>query len=353
MSIKMINNKFKKIAIASGIAVSLAMPVTANAQFITVTEIVAMGAAMAAELTALMNASSAKIVAIEAATKVHIQASADIEDGVYIAEGDRMIVDKRLKETQRYQLPPAPCLTMRTATGANTVQNQLEANTSKELADLLKRQASTRNGDSNMLRNFSENKMYMAGTATAVNLNADILASSLLMGAGSPGKSKDETFSADQEAAARAFIKNATTSKTLPMLNETQAKTDEGRKYIAMQRAETAAMSLPQFAFSNALAKRMKVKDSNGSPASFLSTEVNRRFANPNWLNEMATKSPEAAAKEDVVLGALNVKLQHERLEVLNRIELLLAQMSINSTLGGKNHTEAMAQYNRAASLSK
>ena len=292
----------------------------------------------------LQLASAAEVIAEEISVKSKIQAAADIKDGVYIAQGDRMIIERSQEESQRYQLPPAPCLTMRTATLSTGVDAEFDKKSGVLLSGITKNRMTTSNsGDSGLLRDYKEASRYMKNGDIVLNdgtfLDADITALTLIGKAGT-------TFNQKQEEAALAYIRNATQTQPLPMLNARQAETDDGRKYIAMQRAEAAAISIPQYSFTNQLSLK------SGKDA-FFTSEVERRFSNPAWLNELASKPPEAAAKEKPVMGAFYAKLQHMEIESLDRIELLLAQININNIASSSTHQEALNQYSSVSAKSK
>ena len=369
--------KSKTIVYACLLSLSLTFPPVVNAQYATVGAVGALTKVMGAILVVLGQGTSAVVKAIENSTKAIIESQTEQADAVYAFEGDRIIVEQGIKEGQRYQLPPSPCLSVGTSMASKMAQNAQQVFANVELRGITTRQQTTRNsGDSGLLRNQNANKIYIEENPSTVNAltNADILASSLLYGAGLPNKNKDDTFDAtvstkDQENAARAFILNATSTQALPHLNKNQAKTDEGQKYLAMQRAESAQISLPVTSFSQALASRLKVKNLGAAMGSqwqreigvpndistnhFWNQAVDYRFSNPKWYENISAASPESVARENAILGALNVKLQQKRLEHLERIELLLAQLSLNATSSSSNHTAALTQYNIASSINK
>lgn len=312
------------------------------------------------------------LAALDISMKGQITANGQLADAQHESQKAMIIAKAEPEIYSSYEMAPNPCVTAGTAEAAVLVGNGAQMNTSRQLKDLTDRTIRAGNADSNKilaannyLRNYSQGAMQ----------NADILASSLLAGAGNGGepKPRDYTLSQQQMYAAQAYIANITTTNALPaLLSRSQMESDEGKKYLAMMRAEAAQLSLPFYSFANALSELLPIqglgqrmgnawRESAGrilgrtdqlpddiSPAHFKNAEVERRFANPQWYVDISSASPAAVQREQAFMQALMIKQQADMADALKRIELLMAQVAHNSIQSSPNRAAALAQYNRA-----
>lgn len=179
--------------------------------------------------------------------------------------------------------------------------------------------------------------------------NADILATSLLDGAGA-AEDRQQTFNPQQAAAARAFVENAFGGA----LNGVSAgrrpiETEADARIAALLLSREAAMSLPRYVAKEVLASRLPVvglgdalhriqstmmstppeRKQNVSESEVLSTEANRRYANPAWYGDVAAmQTPIQVQKETLHAIALLVAQTEKMRQAQERTNLLLAQLT-------------------------
>lgn len=317
----------------------------------------------------------ASVSALQSSTQSLIKANGDLADANATIAIQREVAKEQVQSASAYEMAPNTCLMAGTAEAAKSATVGAQVATTSQLQSITSRALNASRSDSNMLINA---ETYIKNYATGEYTNADILASSLLDGAGANGgsKARDYTFSQKQQYAAQAFVANATSHTPLPSLPPSQANTDEGKKYLALQRAEAAQLSLSNYAFVHALAQQLPIENlgtqmgnawkqmagrvvgnsstqlpADISAAHFINAEIERRFSNPQWYVDVSAASPAAVQREAVFQGALSLKLQAEQLEYSKRIELLLAQISASLIGSSGSHGAALSQYKRAVSI--
>jgi hypothetical protein len=182
----------------------------------------------------------------------------------------------------------------------------------------------------NHVNSYCDSVDVAAGRCTSKSglPGGDIQVDSLLEGAGTPAL----TFNNDQQQAALEYIRNATNAIPSPKLPPELEKTPEGEAYVTMQLAEQSKLSIGQKAFSDALAIRLPGSGATSKESwlESIKTEVDNRWANPNWHAQMAAASPEAVERERALMDALSLNLQMKRFLQGEKIELLLAGMYTN-----------------------
>lgn len=178
--------------------------------------------------------------------------------------------------------------------------------------------------------------------------NADILADSLLAGAKRPGAVESKTFTKAQIEAAQDYIANIVDVSPPPDIPDSAANSVEGRRFRMLLRAEKARMGLAFKSFGDALAFRTPIPGFNSgaelgiagstgdiSYAEFLTNEIRRRYNNPQWYAQVAGATPANLNRESVFMQALDLHVLSERNRRLEKLELLLAQMSMNQVATG------------------
>lgn len=318
---------------------------------------------------------SSIINAQEQSTKSLIKASGDLADANATIAIQREVARQQVSSASAYELAPNTCLMAGTAEAAKSATVGAQVATASQLQGITNRALNASRSDSNMLINA---ETYLKSYSSGDYQNADVMASSLLDGAGASGgtKARDYTFSQKQQFAAQAYISNATSHTPLPSLPPSQVNTDEGKKYLALQRAEAAQLSLSNYAFVHALAQDLpiqnlgtqmgnawsqmagKVVGNSGAPlpadvsaSHFIIAEIERRFSNPQWYVDVSAASPAAVQREAVFENALMLKLVAEQIEYSKRIELLLAQISASLIASSGAHGAALSQFKRATSI--
>lgn len=203
-----------------------------------------------------------------------------------------------------------------------------------------------------------EVRLGYPGCSTSSMPDADASAESVLTGAGMPGKDPELSYTTDQEEAARAYTRLSVDPHPPQNISRTEAGTEQGKIYIAMQKMYQAITSAAEKAQFDAIASRMpfsgssrlvseikkadhaakyfdqaaskQAKAGNMSWAELMDFEAGRRFRNPYWVIAMgAEASPEKLQREQVFMQAYANELQYRtfrQLEQLNiNIGLLLA----------------------------
>lgn len=200
-----------------------------------------------------------------------------------------------------------------------------------------------------------------AGYANAVKdpgvQNGDIKAVSLFDGS-SPGATerRNYTFNAAATTNARQYLENAIFPFKTPTLPANAMKSNSGRQYIAMQIAESAGLSMPQYAMSQILAMRQpvaglgrqfastwrsmklsggeEVKD-NVSYMEIMALEAARRYANPQWYVDLsAMQTPIQVAKEQTHINALlafQMQRLYEQSEITNGLLAQIAAVTVKT----------------------
>lgn len=225
-------------------------------------------------------------------------------------------------------------------------------------------------------------------TASAPALpNADVSASSLISGAQSEANAEMEsmTFSAEQVAAATAYLRNVSNPLSLQELPAAQAKTDDGRRYLALRDAHRARLDLAMRPANEWLGNRMTnekfipvltaMLEGQGAAAEYLKValkiqapdwkskgisahhlmdiEAARRYRNPEWLIEIAqTSDPMTLQREQLMISALQADLMTRGLMEQQKNAILLGTI-YQATANKEFMPELLSQYRKAWSSSK
>lgn len=200
--------------------------------------------------------------------------------------------------------------------------------------------------------------------------DADIQAETLFYGAKRKGATytgQNLVFGREQIDAAQAYIANTTDPLPAQAVSPAQANTPEGKLYHAMWLAAKARIDAADINKREILAARTPVADGkvmldalknsgstedfgrasnqfylenkdrygfeNGvSPMALLDFDVERRHSNKEWVKAVFAASPEAIAKEQAQMQALQLHLQMKQVYQNERIIALLADMVSTST---------------------
>lgn len=340
-----------KAAVAAGAMVEQAIQVLQGV-------VVGLTAAMAF----LINESTAGIIAaIEGSMKVNAFAQADALNAHKQVILMGMAASDKLRISAEQSLATLPLANV-TGAVASVAGQAIEGSTkvsSYANTALVNRHLTTKNpgvttGDSY--------QVYLKNYGPSSDLpDADMLADSLLAGAGKPGNVSTFTFSPKQIRAAQDFISNAVDVAPPNDIPDSAASTSEGRRFRAMLRAEKARMSLAFKSFADALAYRTPIpgfavgKDiglpgvtSDISYQEFLINEVRRRYNNPAWYAQVAGATPANLEREALYMRALGMHLNLEKQKHTEKIELMLAQLNLNSTIDGPYRRQIEIQRVRA-----
>ncbi|MBS1169296.1 MAG: hypothetical protein H6R01_214 [Burkholderiaceae bacterium] len=212
-----------------------------------------------------------------------------------------------------------------------------------------------------------ENKIGYAGCNATNMPDGDANIESLLTGAGKPGKEPDMTFSKEQEEAGRAYASLSVDPHGPEHLTKAEANTEQGRLYIAMQKAYQANMSAAEKPAFDAIAARVpfsgsqalinelkkaegaakyydatasKVAKSTGtmSLAELQDFEAGRRFRNPYWIIAMGAEAdPTKLQREGIYMQAFANEMLYQmfrRMEQQDiRLGLILASLTRNEMM--------------------
>lgn len=157
---------------------------------------------------------------------------------------------------------------------------------------------------------------------------ADVDARSLTHGAGQAGKGRDSTFSAAQMEAAARYIDNALVLQTPAPLPGAKGQTLEGQRYEVMRREYMARSSPAQKIFVDVAALRAPSRTLNGeSQLALLEKQVNARYGNAEWLEQIHGKDLKPLMVEQLYMQALELRLRMLEIEKLENIEIGIAQL--------------------------
>jgi len=285
----------------------------------------------------LMKLESTVANSINALKDTLIQAQSDIADARTKKEVALQEAGVRGAAPSRYQMAANACGSATLASGIRQGQANAAGYSSGVQSGLLNynqnqpSQAKSAEATySSHVNSYCDSVDVSAGRCSSPGAlpGADIQVDSLLDGAGTPAM----TFNNDQQQAALEFIKNATNAIPSPRLPSYLEKTPAGEAYVTMQLAEQAKLSIGQKAFSDALAIRLPGSGATSTESwlESIKTEVDNRWANPNWHAQIAAASPEAVQRERALMDALSLDLQMKRFLQGEKIELLLAGMYTN-----------------------
>lgn len=294
------------------------------------------------QLQATQEQTAAVTGAINAAMKVNAVATTDALNAHKNTVLMGMAASDKLRIANEQSLTTLP-LAAQTGTAAMVAGQGISGasqTTSWANIALAKRHLTAKSGSGktldayqNYVKNYAENGAMP---------NADILADTLLSGAGKSGNVEAMTFSDIQVKAAQDYIANAVEVASPADIPDTAANSVEGRRFRMLLRAEKARMSLAFKSFADALAYRTKIQGFNagkdlGIPVDgdisyqeFLTNEVRRRYNNKEWYAQVGGSTPANLQREDLFMQALELHFRLEKAKKLEKIELLLAQMNMN-----------------------
>lgn len=216
--------------------------------------------------------------------------------------------------------------------------------------------------------NVIENKLGYSGCSTSDMPDGDSSIDSVLTGAGKPGKEPELTFTKEQEEAGRAYASLSVDPHPPEHLSKGEASTEQGRLYIAMQKAYQANMSAAEKPAFDAIAARVpfagskklieELKKSDGAAKYYDATaskaakatgtmslaelqdfEAGRRFRNPYWMIAMGAEAdPAKLQREMVFMQAYANEMMYQQYRKMEqqdiRLGLILASMTRNEMTG-------------------
>ena len=280
---------------------------------------------------------------------------------------------------RRHQLTVNPCETLAASAYAVSARQASRAKASSLQSEFSAYNQLTRvPGEAAMAALDRHSKSYCGEISQRLGVctknsgfpDADIQIGTVLSGAGMPGKGDDLVFTPEQVTAAKAYI--ATTVNPLPtqQVSKDTLSISGGQAYASMKLTEESRLSVMNAPFSDAVAWRSPVTvngqafgdiilsiwenmgglaiispdvyanlKKNKGQASYLlfqQTEVDRRYANPDWYMKVANISnSEQLQQEMLFMDALELSLFMEMLKRQEKIELLLA------TIGAIQHEDS------------
>lgn len=226
------------------------------------------------------------------------------------------------------------------------------------------------------------NSGIAVSSAQARYPNADVRADTIFDGAqtvSDTGK-VSMVFNDDQMAAAKAYLRNVSNPVAVRELTPAEARTDEGKRYLALRDAHAARLELatrPTLEWLNNRAKDKEtipvlqaMVDGQGSAAEYLATqlprvapdwrvngisrhqlltiEAERRSRNPAWLKEIAkTSDPVTLQREQLMINAQLAELitrQYMETQKTNIYLGAIYQASLNKDF----MPEVIAQFRKA-----
>lgn len=203
----------------------------------------------------------------------------------------------------------------------------------------------------------AEVQLGYPGCTTSQMPDADANEDSLFMGAGTPGKDTDLTFTQQQIDAARAWERAAIDPEPPQSVTKAEANTEMGKLYIAMQKAYEANVSSPEDTINKFIADRVPMPSSaqlitqinqstaaaqyyaaNASPtakstgtmslAELEDFEAGRRWRNPYWQIEFgAMADPTQLAREQLFTTAFISDMTYQNFQRSEHIEVLLGEI--------------------------
>lgn len=367
-----VKNSAKRRAVAAAIAAAVMLASTnARADGFDVSGIISW---LSKIWDQLGNGSAAVVGAIETSFKGQTQAMGQIADAQHVANTALAKTVEQSKAVSEYELPPDPCLTAGAAEAARLAavgRARAESMQNAQLTDRMLNATTAAKGGTARYDAYEIFKSKYDPRRGSDLPNADVLVDSLLSGAGKPGREPNYTFDDRQMGAAQQYIMNAVNITPLPTLTEKQENSDDGHRYISLQRSEQAKYSMAQAAFTEALSWRTPIdglKEKVGdmwramaqviapqgalpsgkmSAQTFIYNEVDRRYSNPNWYVAVASSSQAAAIKEGLYMQALELELRLLELQKLERLNLLLGQGQMTALAASPARQEAQMLYEK------
>lgn len=210
--------------------------------------------------------------------------------------------------------------------------------------------------------NAVEQRLGYQGCSASTMPDGDANVESALTGAGMPGKEAELTFSRDQEEAGRAYARLAIDPHPPENITRAEANTEQGKLYIAMQKAYQSNMSAAEKPLFDAVASRVpfpssrrlieEIKKSEAAAQYFAATaskvakstgtmslaelqdfEAGRRFRNPYWVVAMGAEAdPTKLQREQVFMQAFANEMLYQNYRKAERQEILLGMILASLT---------------------
>lgn len=178
---------------------------------------------------------------------------------------------------------------------------------------------------------------------------------SLLMGASDNVSSTGNyTYSDEQLSDARSYVKDIFTGIRLPTGSDDSSKgkaiasqgrvglvlsafTDEVARRAAVPSLRGAVQGGGLEGFLKSDAGTVLLNSSGGlSYSGLLAADVDRRYLDPKWFADVASLSSSVSLnKEQLYLSATALKIQHEQLKALRKIEMQIAAQTLVHLTGG------------------
>ncbi|MCP5458716.1 MAG: hypothetical protein H6971_03670 [Gammaproteobacteria bacterium] len=184
------------------------------------------------------------------------------------------------------------------------------------------------------------------------------------------------SFDDDRITDARRFIDNAVDPLPIDDIDEKLRETPAGKSFWLRRKLYEGRLSASRFSFNHALAWRMPAAALKGwllqvweeskatehrealieqlpeqiSYLEMLKTEVDRRYASPQWYAGIAGNHSSANLRELVYMQALALNLSYLQLRQGERIELLLARLNVG---GAQDQERTDLQTERAAAVNR
>lgn len=317
------------------------------------------------------------------AVEAQVQMAADIQQ----KEAEARAEEKYLR------MPPGVCESMAASSMASGGRDMARAKSAQINRNIADRNALMPNRATAAMETYKQHTEKYCGPAdqtlgrckgSSTMPDADISVSTLVNGAGLPGSGSSPAFTKEQEEAAHKYINNVNNSLPLPNLTQDLEKTGPGQDYVASKLADQAKMSLATKPAADALARNVPatlngqkfgahiksiwenmekngtvIPDNlrrqlaaNNDEASydfFVQTEVDRRFSNPQWYIEMYGAPPEAVAREQAFMAALQLHMMHDQAKQLETIGLLLGGLYAEQVRNPQNVQMLQEKFRAAA----
>lgn len=187
---------------------------------------------------------------------------------------------------------------------------------------------------------------------------------SLLFGASdSSSATGNYTYNKDQLSDARSYVKDIFTGIRIPSGSDPTSKgkaiAEKGRMGIALSAftdaigrkspvpslgAAVKGGGLEQFLHSDAGAVLLN-SEGGLSSSGLLAADVERRYSDPKWYADVAAlSSPVSLGKEQLYMAATSLKIQHEQLKALHKIELQIAAQTLVNMTGSSSGQSGMSE---------
>lgn len=201
-----------------------------------------------------------------------------------------------------------------------------------------------------------EVRLGYPGCAPSSMPDADANIESVLTGAGTQGKDPELSFTSEQEEAARAYARLSLDPHPPQNISKSEAATEQGKLYIAMQKMYQANISSAEKAQFDAIASRTpfagssqlvsEIKKSTHAAAYFLLTaskhakagnmsdaelmdfEAGRRYRNVFWYIAMLGEAdPVKLQREQIMMSAYANEVSYRQMRELERLNISIGQL--------------------------